>query len=328
MKKSSLLYLIIVQLIIIIFLGYNIHSRTWKNSSTSVSVNFIKKGAIIFTSNQELKYFFEPRASTTIEDKVEWLSFIPKYTINSDSLNEQANYSISKPKNTFRIITLGDSFTYGQYVNTEDNWSSLLEKKLNNLFICKDMNKFEVINLGVPGYDIKYSVKRFELRGEKYDPDLVIWFLKDDDFNIINEYFIPKEQELVHQLDFDINNPSEFDSKNGGPIIFLKIIEEIKKELGDKIFIDYQTNALKKMNTLYKKKLLIITFPTTNIQYQSIMEKFVVSRQNGYLYKNLTNIYKIDGLFFLDGHPNLKGHQVIANDLFNYLIKNKIISCN
>ena len=58
---------------------------------------------------------------------------------------------IKKNKDTFRIITLGDSFTFGMYINTKDNWTELLEDKLNSDMGCKNISMFEVINLGVGG---------------------------------------------------------------------------------------------------------------------------------------------------------------------------------
>ena len=113
------------------------------------------------------------------------------YNINSDTFNERFDYEINKDDKTFRIITLGDSFTFGYIVDTKNNWTELLEDKLNQLH-CANFDKIEVINLGVVGYDIQYSVERFKLRGKKYNPDLVLWLLKGDDFQEIKEIVQPK----------------------------------------------------------------------------------------------------------------------------------------
>jgi len=104
MKKSLLWYLVLIQLTIIVIIGYKIYTKIQINSSTNISINPIKKDDIVLTPNDGLNYFFEPHASSTIVDKVEWLSFIPEHKINSDSLNEQHDYSILKPKKTVRII--------------------------------------------------------------------------------------------------------------------------------------------------------------------------------------------------------------------------------
>ena len=62
-----------------------------------------------------------------IEKVNEWGPNKGTYTINNDSLNERFNYSENKDKNTFRIITLGASYTYGLYVDTKNNWTEILE---------------------------------------------------------------------------------------------------------------------------------------------------------------------------------------------------------
>jgi hypothetical protein len=48
------------------------------------------------------------------------------------------------------------------------------------------------------------------------------------------------------------------------------------------------------------------------------------------LFNKTTDIYKKADPSFLhyDGHPNKQVHKAIANDVFDYLILNKIISCN
>ena len=75
-------------------------------------------------------------------------------------------------------MTLGDSFTFGVYVNTEDNWTELLEDKLNSIKnICPNTDHFEVINLGVGGYDIEYAAKRYINRGKVYNPNIILLLL-------------------------------------------------------------------------------------------------------------------------------------------------------
>jgi lysophospholipase L1-like esterase len=108
-----------------------------------------------------------------------------KYTINKDTLNERYDYSVKKQPGVFRIMTIGDSFTYGLYTNTDRNWTELLEDKLNADLRCQKSRKVEVINLAVNGYDITYTVERFLKRGIKYNPDLVIWPIRS--FKKLNE---------------------------------------------------------------------------------------------------------------------------------------------
>ncbi len=334
-KKPLLALFILLQLIIIVYLSYQIYKKG-KNIN-NINVSILKKEAFTFNSLSSLKYFYEPKPSL-IEKGDEWFPFplIPSidlkevsYTINSDTLNSTREFSIDKPADTFRVITLGDSFTFGLYVNTKDSWPQVLENLLNTLK-CKKNKKFEVINLGVPGYDIQYSVERYRLRGAKYKPDLVLWFLKTDDFQQIVEEFSP---ELYNTT---INFDKKIEMSSNSNKVAAQLINKINniftnstyKKLGKKNTMILQEKALKKINDYYSSPLLIFTFPNTNDQFVSIMKKFSSQRNRTIFYGGLTQIYNDPNLHLADGHPSKEGHKTIANDLFNNLVKNKTSICN
>lgn len=80
-----------------------------------------------------------------------------------------------KPKGTYRILALGDSFTFGWGVNLEDSWPKILEKLLSK------EQKVEVVNAGIIGGapDTAVEVCR---RYQYLDPDLIIFgFFSTDD---------------------------------------------------------------------------------------------------------------------------------------------------
>ena len=82
--------------------------------------------------------------------------------------------------NTFRILCLGDSFTFGQGVGNEQAWPYLLEEELKKKFLKLDI---QVVNAGVPGYGTDEELEVLRLRGPKYRPDLVVTqFFAGNDF--------------------------------------------------------------------------------------------------------------------------------------------------
>lgn len=99
-------------------------------------------------------------------------------TINQDGLREDADYSLAKPANTFRVAVIGDSVTFGWGVDAKDSYPKLLEMILKK---TTDKN-IEVLNFGVPGYNGEQKLIVLKEKVLKYDPDLVvIGWLNDDD---------------------------------------------------------------------------------------------------------------------------------------------------
>lgn len=320
MKRRSLLFLLIIitEVLIIAAVGVKIYKRR-NNVLGEISVNPIRTENVIIEKGGELNYFYEPQANTAILESKPWLSKEVTYTINKDRLNERFEYSVDEPKETFRIVALGDSFTYGEGVDTKDNYVEQLENFLNQKLECPTVNKFEVLNLGVRGYDIEFSVERFRLRGQKYNPNIVIWFLKDDDFRDIREIMVPIEQKYWDEY---YQNPSmeAYQSALG------ESYKELEGTYDTSSIIDYATRALTKIKAYHSGNLLIFTFPFTDKKYKQIMEKFIGSLNNSYYFEGIPDIYKA-GKTLADYHPTKAGHELIANSLLEHLIAEGLIPC-
>lgn len=90
--------------------------------------------------------------------------------INSHGFRDK-EYSIIKGGDAYRIVAIGDSITFGNFMPLEETFS----KKLESLF--EDRNNshtVEVLNLGVGGYDTLNEVAFLENKGVKFKPDTVI----------------------------------------------------------------------------------------------------------------------------------------------------------
>jgi len=80
-------------------------------------------------------------------------------------------YTIAHPPDTFRILVIGDSFTWGQGVTMEETFPYVL----NSLLVqnCSGL-KFEVISLGVCGHRFAENLLKLLVHGQFLNPDLVI----------------------------------------------------------------------------------------------------------------------------------------------------------
>jgi hypothetical protein len=91
--------------------------------------------------------------------------------INSHGLRSP-EITHEKPPATFRILNLGDSIVMGWGVREEDTYGRLLESMLIEGGNA-DLH-FEVINAGVPGWNLENALAYLQAEGLKYEPDLIV----------------------------------------------------------------------------------------------------------------------------------------------------------
>ena len=91
--------------------------------------------------------------------------------INSHGLRDHET-TYEKPSATFRILNLGDSIVMGWGVREENTYGQRLESMLNEG--SSGEQRFEVINAGVPGWNLENALAYLQAEGLKYEPDLIL----------------------------------------------------------------------------------------------------------------------------------------------------------
>ena len=92
-------------------------------------------------------------------------------TINKLGFRENDNEDLIF-KNNQKILTTGDSFTYGSQVSNDETWPSYLENLI----------KIKVYNGGHPGYSAGQSLRRAQILSKKEKYDYFIWSVIYNDF--------------------------------------------------------------------------------------------------------------------------------------------------
>lgn len=333
MSKKRILVLvliILVQLVCIAAMIANIQQK--KVTIKPKYMDLVGDHFRVYRPLPGLEHFFEPASSSSMV--LNHPQFVGNasnsFTFNADSMNERFDYAVEKPTSTFRMITLGDSFTFGHYLNTEDNYTERLEDKLNAQ--CTAYKKYEVLNLGMIAYDMKYSLERYRLRGMKYNPDLVSWLITDEDFitiqNLQDTYF----QDFYVDATLKAREAGEI-SEAQDRVIFDDAIKASMQKLitTTKIEDRIHTNikAMQDMRDIYGGELLVFSPPNTlnlNKDYPEFNEFF--SRPKVHYSGQIGNFK--DPTYTVsteDEHPNKLGSELIANNLFDYLTTNNIIPC-
>ena len=271
----------------------------------------IKRGNSIPVSILGFKHFYELQPNHEWVDTTAWLGLNPLYQINNDGFNGLKNYSIQVPSDTYRIMTIGDSFTFGQFVNTPDNFSEKLSVLLQNTS-CGKKKLYEVINLGVPGYDIGYTVAHFLHKGQQYNPDLVIWLINTH--NVISrEYIISRLIEVEADIPDGVRKPQE--SASAFYDQWLKAQEDVIRMYGKDALMDVQQGYIETFMKTYTGPLLVVV--NNNVEdpdYLAFVSKVFGQRKHttvDYRFPNLQNAT------FEDAHPNVEGHARIASYMYS-----------
>lgn len=81
-------------------------------------------------------------------------------------------YELAKSKDVYRIYVLGDSYTYGWYIDDiNKSYPKVLERALIK---SNPARKIEVINASRPGFNFKAETERFMNEGVLFQPDMVV----------------------------------------------------------------------------------------------------------------------------------------------------------
>lgn len=140
----------------------------WERSQSNGSYAW----ELVASRRLDLDTYLEPGAGFTLmkpHSHYEWQG-IP-VVINSHGLRGP-EVSYEKPPGTFRILNLGDSVAMGWGVREESTYGRQLEKLLNERNAGEQ--RYEVINAGVPGWNLENAIAYLQAEGLRYEPDLIL----------------------------------------------------------------------------------------------------------------------------------------------------------
>lgn len=276
----------------------------------------INTDTLTFSTHGEFRYYFELKPNTVEKDQPDWLPYEAVYTYNADGLNERYDYEVTKPPNTFRIVTVGDSNTFGHFVNTQDNWPEQLEDMLNGRLSACGFQKFEVINLGAASFDVPYSAYRYVTIGSKYEPDLIIWFEAGPGFTRLNEVMRP----LIEECEANSPPPEVNSETYSYYACWNKAGEMVTEKYPPKEFFETVMPYLDEFfQTASSSRVFFLTYTGSSEDERSaeILSLYKQRYPQAVFESVIPDLEKQDIL--PDNHPSAKGHTRIAEGMFGYL---------
>lgn len=337
--KFKILYLFFVLIFILIATEISVRLLHLASTITNPNWNFV--------NDPYLPY--KQRPFSIIAGRSASNEYYSEYKHNSVGIRD-IEHNIVKPEGVFRILGLGDSFTYGQGAPFEDTYLYRLEKMLN----AREGNhpEIEIIKAGIPRFFPELERIFLEKYGLQYKPDLIlIGFLPNDvadtfmgiDAVKVNEdgYLIPKEAKKFgktgkwlyihsHLSRIILGKYKSFRTKINRPRF-----PEIYKVNG------YHEKDWRKVESEYRKmieisaranaKIAFIHIPQAigDDSYPALRLSSFCSEQNVTFIDVLPAMQKASQYETLywprDGHCNSSGYRVIAEAIYEKLIENEFI---
>lgn len=237
--------------------------------------------------------------------------------------------SLIKTSDSLRIYSLGDSYTFGWYINdSQFTYPNILEEKLKS-----EDGAAEVINASQPGFNIEASLDRFQTEGILFTPDIVT--LGINIFDLTDKEFPPDESR------FKIFESFRLYQLTLGNMQRDKVAQKARRELEEASQANSQqfkkaTESILKLNQLVSEnggKLVLVIFPNYDPSSPNSPYKYFNFHKNLEKMANDNKVTLVD-LFKkydavkdkkelvlnpIDAHPSIKAHQLAADELFEKL---------
>lgn len=254
----------------------------------------------IRSANPKLMYELRPNAQ---------ISKIIK--INSHGFRDY-EFKKEKPPNTFRIIVVGDSVTFGWRQKLEDTYPKIIERKLRETF-TKKIN-IEVLNFGIGGYNAEQEAELIKTKVLNFNPDLlIIGFCPNDG-----------------QIGFDGGLWWHFFHGRSRTLSFLKLLAIYNKVHNDPMYILRSAyTEIANITNQNKIPVLICILPMLQGDQLWYPEEFPPLLEKLNLpHLNLVEHFKgknIKELMLDTVHLTVEGHNLVAQLIASYLIEKNLI---
>jgi hypothetical protein len=236
--------------------------------------------------------------------------------------------SRERPPGVYRVVGVGDSFTFGMGVRQEESWPAQLEALLK---APPGYERVEVVNVGVPGYNLRQYCRKTKLKVLDLEPNLVVMGLVENDlepaFYVEDGYLcVPRKKTTISfpGKRWLQTNSHFYQALNmryqGWASAYLqrKHAEDARSILFGDQDPGAWDEAVERLQKCYRKVLsecsdfLVVSFALSD---QSPLPQIVERARVPAAHLNLDGC----GLRLPDGHPNARGHGHLAEQIAGHV---------
>ena len=225
--------------------------------------------------------------------------------------------------NTYRIALTGPSFVMGLGVNDGEDFEWLLEDRLNREHAGERYDGYEILNFAVPGYSALQELMQMEQKGFSFQPNALFFMAHQREEEAAVLYLADRISVGADLPYADIN---ELIQRAGiKPGMTKTEAERLLKPFGTEILSLTYRHVVDEAHN-HKVLPVWIFMPTLEdpLEQSEIVHLSGVAEQAGFIVLNLADAYQNQDpeslvVAYWDKHPNAKGHQLIADYLYQEL---------
>lgn len=252
-----------------------------------------------------------------------------KFSTNRWGIRDQ-DYEKIPPPDTYRIVLLGPSFVMGSGVADNETFEWQLEQQLNKEQQGGAYSKYEILNFGVAGYSALQELWVFEKEAVSFKPNAVFFVSHQIEKEILVRNLADR---LIRGVEIPYDYLVELGQKAGvKPGMLQEDAEKLLTPYGDEL-VSWTYRRV--VETSREENILPvwIFLPTLEMPVsQEVVDKLAnEARDAGFDVLTLDDTFKgrdIKSLIVAewDLHPNAKGHQLIAKNLYQKILNNPELS--
>ncbi len=305
--------------------GTNAFSVTKMNSVHKIGVSGMIRPSIY----PELIYELKPHLDT-------YFHLVP-FRTNASGMRDK-EYPLAKPRDTYRVALVGDSFVLPSGVAIEEAFHTRIEDRLNRE---QSHRHYEFINFGVAGYSLRQYRAVIEHRVRKYTPNLIILgFCPSNDHLILPERrytdpFVAKATTYPFFHSFIWLKLREIPSN------LKRLLKRTKTSRGRptqsrNIYTEAQQNYMQNLFTQIQQMSVRDGVPVVVLNISQVYNRrksraleTIVSAA-GLHFKDLTVAFRGAAIrdyriYKIDAHPNNRAHRIFADETYAYLRAKRLI---
>lgn len=285
------------------------------------------------------------RLRSNFSKKFKTLDFAVSYNITEQGFRDTRVFQ--KEKSNFRIIGLGDSYTFGIGVEVQDTYLKLLENK----------DTIDVINTGTSGYGTIHQLNLLKYHLKDYEYDLVILLFCDNDpidnlegisREVYNGYLVPKHSKyrIVQYMITYASDHSQLmflliDRIKNSKFLYglfrdknrAKAIHGQEKNISHSVS-DEEWKGIERTQTLLLEFYREVLTKNAKLVLVFIDDTYVeklkpVLNDNDIPFLNLTPAFLGKERDFYrfphDGHWNSVGHKIASEAIYQFLVDNNFV---